>query len=74
MMAQRKAFEELYFNEEIKTMGELTYFSILYAMTQVDDYAAEIAYKHWHLFGDCSLTFWKRPPSEHSKTIAAENH
>ena len=74
MMAQRKAFEELYFNKEIKTMGELTYFSILYAMTQVDDYAAEIVYRHWHLFGDCSLTFWKHPPPEHSKTIATENH
>jgi hypothetical protein len=62
MMAQRKAFKELYFNEQVTTLGELTYFSILYAQGQFPDYEAERAYKHWHLFGDCSLSLWKHPP------------
>ena len=59
MMAQRKAFKELFFIKEINTIGELCYFSNLYAMSQFDDYEAEKFYKHWHIFGDCSAPIWK---------------
>lgn len=60
MAAQRKAFMELYFLDEIDTIGELCYYSNLYAMQQVDPYEAEKFYNHWHLFGDCSMKIRKQ--------------
>jgi hypothetical protein len=61
MMAQREAFKNLYFNPDIKTFGELCFYSNLHAMKNYNDYEAEKFYKHWHLFGDCSTPIWKKP-------------
>lgn len=62
MLAQRIAFKNLYFNEEITNIGELCYFSNLLAMEEFNEYLSELFYKHWHLFGDCSAPIWKTPP------------
>lgn len=62
MMAQRIAFKELYYKDEIKTIGELCYFSNLKSLKSFNQYIAEPFYKHFHLFGDCSAPIWKNPP------------
>ncbi|MFA7420407.1 MAG: C25 family cysteine peptidase [Melioribacteraceae bacterium] len=59
MTAQRIAFKELYFDDKIETIGELCYFSNLLAMKEFDTAHSEQFYKHWHLFGDCSMSIWK---------------
>ena len=59
MMAQREAFKKLYYDKNIRTYGELCYYSNLYAMENFNAYEAEKFYKHWHLFGDCSTPIWK---------------
>jgi len=62
MMAQRIAFKELYFNNEITTIGELCYYSNLLAMKEYGVSESEQLFKHWHLFGDCSAPIWKHVP------------
>ncbi|MFC2097454.1 C25 family cysteine peptidase [Bacteroidota bacterium] len=69
MMAQRIAFKDLYFRDEILTIGELFYYSNLMAMEEFSEYIAELFYKHWHLFGDCSAPLWKSPPQNVSSHI-----
>ncbi len=60
MAAQRVAFKELYYEDQIVTIGELCYFSNLRVMSEFERSTAEPFYKHWHLFGDCSAPIWKR--------------
>jgi len=62
MLAQRIAFNKLYYKEQILTIGQLCYFSELEAMDVFDIYASERLVKHWHLFGDCSALLWKKTP------------
>ena len=62
MRAQRKAFQELYFLDEVDTFGELCFLSNMYSMAFENAYEAEKFYKTWHLFGDCSMKIRKRWP------------
>lgn len=62
MALQRVAFKELYFEEEIVTLGELLSFACIRVQGQFSDIQYERLYKHWHLFGDCSMPLWKKAP------------
>ncbi len=62
MVAQTELFTGMYYKEEFKTFGQLCYYSNLFSMKQISDGEAESHYKKCHLFGDCSMVVWKKPP------------
>ena len=61
--AQKEVFMHYYFDEEIKTIGELFYRGTTAAMENLSKERAERLFRRWHLFGDCSTPLWKRAPS-----------
>ncbi|MBN1939602.1 MAG: hypothetical protein JW843_08445 [Candidatus Aminicenantes bacterium] len=60
--AQKKVFMAYYFDENIKTIGELFYKGTLAAMKDLSQDRAERLFRRWHLFGDCSTPLWRKIP------------
>ena len=58
--AQKEVFMTYYFDESVKTIGELFYKGTLAAMKNLSRDRAERLFRRWHLFGDCSTPLWRR--------------
>jgi len=61
--AQKEVFMNFYFDEEVKTIGELFYKGTLAAMNKLGKDRAERLFRRWHLFGDCSTPLWRKAPT-----------
>ncbi len=61
--AQKEVFMNFYFDEKIKTIGELFYRGTLAAMKSLSPERAERLFRRWHLFGDCSTPLWRKIPN-----------
>lgn len=66
--AQKEVFMTFYFDEDVKTIGELFYRGTVAAMKNLSDERAERLFRRWHLFGDCSTPLWRKIPEKMSKT------
>ena len=66
--AQKEVFMTFYFDEDVKTIGELFYRGTVAAMKNLSDERAEHLFRRWHLFGDCSTPLWRKIPEKMSKT------
>jgi hypothetical protein len=62
--AQKEVFMKYYFDEDIKTIGELFYKGTLAAMKNLSKNRGEHMFRRWHLFGDCSTPLWKKIPAK----------
>jgi len=62
--AQKEVFMNFYFDENIKTIGELFYRGTLAATKNLAKNRAERLFRRWHLFGDCSTPLWRKIPKE----------
>ena len=60
--AQKEVFMRYYFDESVKTIGELFYWGTLAAMENLSEKRAEHLFRRWHLFGDCSTLLWRKKP------------
>ena len=65
--AQKEVFMNYYFDEDVKTIGELFYRGTLAAMRNLSKERAERLFRRWHLFGDCSTSLWRKIPDKTSK-------
>ena len=66
--AQKEVFMTFYFDEDVKTIGELFYRGTVAAMKNLSEERAERLFRRWHLFGDCSTPLWRKIPEKMSKT------
>ncbi len=64
--AQKEVFMNYYFDENVKTIGELFYRGTLAAMKNLSEERAERLFRRWHLFGDCSTPLWRESPAKTS--------
>jgi hypothetical protein len=60
--AQKEVFMNYYFDEDVKTIGELFYRGTLAAMKNLSKERSERLFRRWHLFGDCSTSLWRKIP------------
>jgi len=65
--AQKKVFMNYYFDEDVKTIGELFYKGTLAAMKTLNKERGERLFRRWHLFGDCSTPLWRKIPVRSQK-------
>jgi hypothetical protein len=65
--AQKEVFMHFYFNEDVKTIGELFYRGTMAAMKKLSKDRGEHLFRRWHLFGDCSTPLWKKIPVKTSE-------
>lgn len=65
--AQKEVFMTYFFDEDVKTIGELFYRGTLAAMKKLNKDRGERLFRRWHLFGDCSTPLWKKIPAKPSK-------
>jgi hypothetical protein len=65
--AQKEVFMNFYFDENVKTIGELFYRGTLAAMKNLSRERAERLFRRWHLFGDCSTPLWRKIPTKRSR-------
>ena len=65
--AQKEVFMNFYFNEDVKTIGDLFYRGTLAAMKSLSAERAERLFRRWHLFGDCSTPLWRKIPTKSSR-------
>ncbi len=63
--AQKEVFMKYYFDENIKTIGELFFRGTVAAMKSLSTERAERLFRRWHLFGDCSTPLWRKIPADH---------
>jgi hypothetical protein len=61
--AQKEVFMNFYFDEDVKTIGELFYRGTQAAMKTLGQDRAERLFRRWHLFGDCSTPLWRKAPT-----------
>nr|CAI78577.1 hypothetical protein [uncultured Aminicenantes bacterium] len=66
--AQKNVFMTFYFDESVKTIGELFYKGTLAAMKNLSKDRAERLFRRWHLFGDCSTLLWRKIPNAGRKS------
>lgn len=62
--AQKEVFMNFYFDESVKTIGELFYKGTQAAMEHLGKDRAERLFRRWHLFGDCSTPLWRKAPKK----------
>ena len=62
--AQKEVFMNFYFDESVKTIGELFYKGTQAAMEHLGKERAERLFRRWHLFGDCSTPLWRKAPKK----------
>ncbi len=67
--AQKEVFMVFYFDESVKTIGELFYRGTLAAMKSLGKERAERLFRRWHLFGDCSTPIWRKAPAREVGTV-----
>jgi hypothetical protein len=65
--AQKEVFMTYFFDEDVRTIGELFYRGTLAAMKKLSENRGEHLFRRWHLFGDCSTPLWKKIPPKISK-------
>lgn len=58
--AQKEVFMNFYFDEDVKTIGELFYKGTAAAMKNISTDRGERLFRRMHLFGDCSAPLWKK--------------
>ncbi len=66
--AQKEVFMKYYFDEDVKTIGDLFYRGTLAAMKNLSKERGERLFRRWHLFGDCSTPLWRKIPTKSSKS------
>jgi hypothetical protein len=64
IMAQKEVFIHQFFNDSVKTIGELFYRGTLHAIRNLSGERGEHLYRRWHLFGDCSTPIWRKAPAK----------
>lgn len=60
--AQKEVFMNFYFDESVKTIGELFYRGTVAAMKNLSMESGEHLFRRMHLFGDCSTPLWRKAP------------
>jgi len=58
--AQKEVFLNFYFDEDVKTIGELFYKGTVAAMNNLSADRGERLFRRMHLFGDCSTPLWRK--------------